>query len=258
VSPDAQARLFEYVPPPDLLDGKVVLITGASRGLGRAIALAAAHAGAETVLLARNTEQLDALADEIIAAGKPEPGLIPVDLEGAGVDDYAEIARVIAERYGKLDGIVLNAGALGEMAPLATYDPVIWARVFQINVHSPFLLLQALLPLVTQSADASIIFTASGVGRKSRAYWGAYAASKFAIEGIMQTLADELEAGAKVRVNSLNPGRLRTAMRALAYPAEDPTTLPQPGEVVNAFLFLLGHDSVGVHGQALDAQAPSS
>jgi NAD(P)-dependent dehydrogenase (short-subunit alcohol dehydrogenase family) len=254
---NAQQRLWDYVPPAGLLEGKVIFVTGASRGLGRAVSLAAAGVGAETILLARSVKRLGALADEIAAAGNPEPGIIPADLEGASVDDYAEITRIVAARYGKLDGIVLNAGMLGQMAPLATYDPVSWARVFQVNVHSQFLLLQATLPLLTQSNDGSIIFTSSAVGRKSRAYWGAYAASKFAIEGMMQTLADELEGSSAVRVNSLNPGRLRTAMRAAAYPAEDPATLPEPRIAANAFLFLLGRDGSDVHGEALEAQAPT-
>jgi len=141
------------------------------------------------------------------------------------------------------------------MAPLSTYDTVTWARVFQVNVHSQFLLLQATLPLMSLSEAGSIIFTSSGVGRKGRAYWGAYAASKFATEGMMQTLADELANEGRIRVNSLNPGRLRTAMRAEAYPAEDPASLCRPEEVTNGYLFLLGRDSVDVHGLSLDAQA---
>lgn len=255
---NARQRLLDYVPPADLLADDVILLTGASRGIGRAVCLAAAACGAQMVVMARNVPQLEQLADEIIAAGGAEPGIIPVNLEGATVDDYADFARLIEERYGRLNGLVLNAGTLGEMAPLATYDPLTWARAFQINVHSQFLLLQAMLPLMNQAERGSIIFTSSGVGRRGRAYWGAYAATKFANEGMMQVLADELETNSPVRVNALNPGRVRTQMRATAYPAEDPTTLPQPAAVANAYLFLLGVDSGDIHGQSLDAQAPRS
>ena len=248
--------LLDYTPAADLLADDVVLLTGASRGIGRAVSLAAAACGAQMVLMARNVGQLEQLADEIVATGGHEPGIIPVNLEGATADDYLDFAGLIAERYGRLNGLVLNAGTLGEMAPLATYDPVTWARVFQLNVHSQFLLLQAMLPLMNRAGHGSIIFTSSGVGRQGRAYWGAYAATKFANEGMMQVLADELETNSPVRVNALNPGRVRTEMRALAYPAEDPTTLPHPAAVANAYLYLLGSDSRDIHGQSLDAQAP--
>jgi len=252
----AGQHLLDYTPPADLLADDVVLLTGASRGIGRAVSLAAAACGAQMVLMARNVGQLEQLADEIVAAGGREPGIIPVNLEGATADDYLDFAGLIGERYGRLNGLVLNAGTLGEMAPLATYDPVTWARVFQLNVHSQFLLLQAMLPLMNRAEHGSIIFTSSGVGRRGRAYWGAYAASKFANEGMMQVLADELETNSPVRVNALNPGRVRTEMRAMAYPAEDPTTLPHPAAVANAYLYLLGSASRDIHGQSLDAQAP--
>lgn len=250
-----QERLFSFQPSPGSLAGQIVLITGASRGIGSAVSRAAAAAGAQTVLLARSVKQMEALADDITAAGHLEPGIVPMNLEGAKIDDYVQVASLIPERYGHLDGLVLNAGILGEMAPLTSYDPISWARVFQINVHSQFLLLQAMLPLLDLSSNGSIIFTGSGVRRKARAFWGAYAASKFATEGMMQTLADELVEQGRIRVNSLNPGRLRTQMRAQAYPAEDPASLRRPEEITNAYLFLLDADSADVHGFALDAQA---
>lgn len=250
-----QELLLKYRPSTNSLKGKVVLVTGANRGLGRAVSRAAADAGAETIVLGRNVKELERLADEIENAGLTAPSVIPADLEGATVDDYAMLAELIHERYGRLDGLVLNAGILGEMAPLASYDPVTWARVFQVNVHSQFLLVQATLPLL-QHGNSSIIFTSSGVGRKSRAYWGAYAAAKFATEGMMQTLADELADQNKVRVNAINPGRLRTKMRAEAYPAEDPLTLLRPAEITHAYLFLLGADGRDAHGLSLDAQLP--
>ncbi|MFT4581788.1 MAG: NAD(P)-dependent dehydrogenase (short-subunit alcohol dehydrogenase family) [Gammaproteobacteria bacterium] len=251
-----QARLLAYEPRPGLLSNKVILITGANRGIGRALAIATASVGAQTLLLARDVRQVDALADEIVQLGGPEPGVIPIDLEGASVTDYATLASLVSERYARVDGVVLNAGILGEMAPLVSYDPVSWARVFQVNVHSQFLLLQALLPLMGKDAAGSIVFTSSGVGRTARAYWGAYAASKFATEGLMQTLADELSSQGRIRANAINPGRVRTQMRAAAYPAEDPLQLPEPDEITNGYLFLLGTDSHDVNGLSLNAQPP--
>jgi NAD(P)-dependent dehydrogenase (short-subunit alcohol dehydrogenase family) len=236
------------------LADRLVLITGASRGLGRAVALAAAAAGATTLLLARDGRALEKLADEIEAAGGPAPSLVPLNLENATVDHYAEVAGLIAERWGRLDGLVLNAGLLGELSPLRNYDPLLWARVFQVNVHAHFLLLQACLPLLEQAASASVLFTASSVGRQGRAYWGAYAASKFALEGMMQTLADEMSGTSRVRVNSVNPGRCRTRMRAQAYPGENADALPDPSQLAPAFVYLLSEAASGCHGRQFDLQ----
>jgi NAD(P)-dependent dehydrogenase (short-subunit alcohol dehydrogenase family) len=236
------------------LADRIVLVTGASKGLGRAIALAAAAAGATTLLLARDVRALERLADEIEAAGGASPSLVPMNLEAATIEHYAEVARLIAERWGRLDGLVLNAGVLGELSPLRNYDPLVWARVFQVNVHANFLLVQACLPLLEMAPSASVIFTSSSVGREARAYWGAYAASKFALEGMMQTLADELAGGTRIRVNSVNPGRCRTRMRAQAYPAENADTLPDPATLAPAFVHLLSDAAEGCHGQQYDLQ----
>lgn len=249
--PTELLALEAAAPRPAVLAGKVILVTGASRGLGRAIAQSCAQHQATVLLLGRDLKRLEALADEIEGAAQPSPLIVPFNLEGATVDDYATIAELIAQRCGRLDGVVLNAALLGEISNFETYDPVLWARVFQVNVHSQFMLLRVCLPLLRKSATASVVFTGSGVGRRGRAYWGAYAASKFALEGMMQTLADELRGVSQIRVNSLNPGRLRTRMRALAYPAEDPTTLPAPESVAPYFVHLLS-DAHARHGQTLE------
>ena len=250
------ARRLEFPSParPGALVDKLVLVTGASRGLGRAIALAAAAAGAALLLLARDSRALEKLADEIEAAGGAAPSLVPLNLENATVDHYAEVAGLIEQQYGRLDGLVLNAGLLGELGPIRHYDPLIWARVFQINVHANFLLTQACLPLLERAPSASIVMTSSSVGRRGRAYWGAYAASKFALEGLMQTLADELEGVTRIRVNSVNPGRCRTGMRALAYPGENPDTLPEPARLAPGFVYLLSEAAANCHGQQYDLQ----
>lgn len=244
-------------PAPDTLNGRVVLVTGASRGLGRAVAMAAAGYGARVLLLARDVRRLEEAADAIEASGAPAPLLVPCNLENATVDDYAAIASHVREQCGHLDGLVLNAAMLGTLCPFEHQDPVLWARVFQVNVHAPFLLLQACLPLLRAAPSASVIGVSSSVGRRGRAYWGAYAASKFALEGMLQTLADELRDVSHVRVNSVNPGRLRTRMRAEAYPAEDPTTLPTPEDVAPAFVHLLGSEHA-YHGVALTLPAATA
>ena len=247
---------LDYPPQaaPAALAGKLVMITGASRGLGRAIAVAAAAAGATLLLLARDIRALEKLADEIEAAGGAEPSLVPINFENATVDHYADIASRVDERWGRLDGLVLNAGLLGELGTIRNHDPLLWARVFQVNVHAHFLLTQACLPLLERAPTASIIMTSSSVGRRGRAYWGAYAASKFALEGLMQTLADEMDGSTRVRVNSVNPGRCRTKMRAHAYPGEDPATLPEPATLAPAFVHLLSDVAAAYNGCQFDLQ----
>jgi len=193
---------------------------------------------------------------EIAALSAPEASIAVLDLEKALAKDYDQVAAAVLERYGRLDGLLHNAGLLGTLTPIEHYDVPTWCRVMHVNVTAAFALTQVLLPALKNSADASVVFTASGVGRRGRAYWGAYAVSKFAVEGLSQVLAQELEGISHVRVNTLNPGRTRTAMRRQAYPAEDLETLPLPAAHANAYLALLGPASRGVTGQAFDAQQP--
>jgi NAD(P)-dependent dehydrogenase (short-subunit alcohol dehydrogenase family) len=244
----------DYRPAPDLLAGRVILVTGAGDGIGRAVSQAFAAHGASVVLLGRTVRKLESVYDLIKEAGGLEPAIYPMDLEGAGPDDHRQLAQRIESELGRLDGLLHNAGRLGTLTPIELYDPAEWLRVVQVNLNAPFLLTQACLPLLKRADDASLLFTSSGVGRRGRAYWGAYSASKFALEGLMQVLADELEENTRVRVNSINPGRVRTAMRAAAYPAENPAELRTPEDIVLPYLYLMGPDSRGIHGQALDAQ----
>lgn len=244
----------DYTPRADLLAGRTILVTGAGDGIGKAVSSAFAAHGATVILLGRTVVKLEAVYDAIVAAGGPQPAIYPMDLEGATPDDHRQLAENIASQLGRLDGLLHNAGLLGSLTPIAHYDPVEWLRVIQVNLNAPFLLTQSCLPLLERAPEASIVFTSSGVGRRGRAYWGAYGASKFGVEGLMQILADELEENSTVRVNSLNPGRTRTAMRAAAYPAENPASLLTPADIVVPYLYLMGPDSVGVHGRALDAQ----
>lgn len=246
--------MFDYQAPEQLLEGRIILVTGAGDGIGRAAAKTYAAHGATVVLLGRTLEKLESLYDEIEAAGYPQPAIVPLNLESATEHEYMELANTLEQEFGRLDGLLNNASSLGVRTAIETYDPTIWTQVMQVNVNASFMLTQALLPLLQESNDASIVFTSSGVGRKGRAYWGAYAVSKFATEGLMQVLADELENTSPIRVNCINPGATRTQMRVTAYPGEPPQTNPTPEEIMPVYLYLMGEDSKEVNGQSLNAQ----
>lgn len=244
-----------YQAPADLLKDRIIMVTGAGSGIGRAAARSFAAHGATVILLGRTVSKLESLYDEIEAAGHPKPAIVPMNLEGAAVKEYEELAMTIEDNFGQLDGLLHNAAILGSRSPVELYDPETWNKVMHVNATAPFLLSRAMIPLLRKSADASVIFTSSGVGRKAKPYWGAYAVSKFALEGLSQLLAEELDDERhNVRVNSLNPGATRTNMRAHAYPAENPQQNPAPEELMPSYLYLMGKDSAGVTGQQLDAQ----
>lgn len=243
-----------YTPAKDLLSGRIVLITGAGDGMGRATALAFAQHQATVVLLDRTTKKLETLYDEIEDAGYPQPAIITLDLATATPKDYDAVAHTVDEEFERLDGLLHNAAELGTLTPLHLYELELWAKVFAVNVHASLLLTRACLPLLKKSEDASIVFTSADVGRKGRAYWGAYAVSCFALEGMMQILAAELEENTAIRVNSLDPGAVQTTMRARAYPGEDPSRLAKPETVMPTYLYLMGPDSKGITGQAFSAQ----
>jgi NAD(P)-dependent dehydrogenase (short-subunit alcohol dehydrogenase family) len=243
-----------HVAAPAELAGRVIAITGAGDGIGRAVALACAAHQAQVVLIGRNARQLEALHTEISASGAPEPSIAVLDLEKALASDYDQVIDALLERYGRLDGLLHNAALLGMLSPIEHYDVPTWCRVMHVNVTAAFALTQVLLPALHKSTDASVLFTSSAVGRRGRAYWGAYAVSKFAVEGLAQVLAAELEGISHIRVNALNPGRARTAMRRQAYPAEDIERLPLPAALTGPYIALLGPASRGVTGGSFDAQ----
>jgi NAD(P)-dependent dehydrogenase (short-subunit alcohol dehydrogenase family) len=246
------------VSEPDLLSGRVIAITGATGGIGRAVALAAARAGAELVLIARNVRKLQGLHAELerIAPGKSL--MAPLDLDKAIANDYDTLAAAVLSRYGRLDGLVHCAALLGTLSPIEHYEVPTWCRVMHVNVTAAFALTQVLLPALRKSPDASIIFSTSGVGRTGRAYWGAYAVSKFAVEGMVQVLAAELSGNSHVRVYALNPGPARTPMRRAAFPSEDLETLPLPETLAGTYLRLLGPAGADRSGQSLDCQPGSA
>lgn len=243
-----------YKPATDLLQGKTILVTGAGDGIGRTAALTYAAHGATVILLGRTESKLEQVYDEIEAAGWPKPGLVALDLAIATEENVMTLANGLAGEFPHLDGLLHNASILGERRPIESTTYPAWQEVMQVNVNAQFLLTRHLLPLLQAAPAASILFTSSSVGRTGRAYWGAYAVSKFATEGFMQVLADELENTSKVRVNSLNPGATNTAMRRSAYPAEKPTSNPAPEDIMASYLYLMGDDSAGVTGEAFDAR----
>jgi NAD(P)-dependent dehydrogenase (short-subunit alcohol dehydrogenase family) len=244
----------QFTPEAGLLAGRTILITGAGGGLGRALALECARAGASVILSGRNGAKLDRLYDEIEKAGGPQPAIAPLDLAAATAADYDQLAKTVGDEFGKLDGLVHAAALLGDRTPLEQYDVPTWCRVLHVNLTAPFILTQVLLPNLRKSSDASVIFVSSGVVTNQRPYWGAYAVAKTGLESVRSMLSQELEGEANIRVNGVNPGRMRTAMRAAAYPAEDPSTVPAPASVSGTFLYLLSALSRGIDGQYIEAQ----
>jgi len=245
-------RSYEYAD--DLLRDRIILITGASDGIGKALALHAAALGAQVILHGRNVKKLEIVYDELEAIeGAPRPSIAVIDLASANSESYTSLANSIEQEFDRLDGLVLNAGILGDRFSIEQYDAVLWQRVMHVNVTAAFAMTQVLLPLLHKSDDASVIFTSSGVGRIGRAFWGAYAVSKFATEGLSQVLADENRKG-NLRSNCINPGGTRTGMRLAAYPAEDRDKLKRPEDILAPYIYLLGPDSKGVTGQSIDAQ----
>jgi NAD(P)-dependent dehydrogenase (short-subunit alcohol dehydrogenase family) len=244
----------QFTPDAGLLAGRVILITGAGGGLGRALAVESARAGASVILSGRNAAKLDLVYDEIEKLGGPQPAIAALDLAAATAPDYDNLAKTIDDEFGKLDGLVHCAALLGDRTPLEQYDVPTWCKVLHVNLTAPFILTQVLLPNLRKSADASVIFVSSGVVTNQRPYWGAYAVAKSGLESVRSMLSQELEGEPNIRVNSVNPGRMRTGMRAAAYPAEDPNTLPAPVSVSGTFLYLLSALGRGIDGQYFEAQ----
>ncbi len=240
---------------PELLAGRTILVTGATGGLGRALSLACARAGATVILSGRHATKLERVYDEIAASGAPPPAIAQLDLATATAADYDGLAGVVEREFGRLDGLVHSAALLGERMPLDQYDVPTWCKVLHVNLTAPFILTQVLLPQLRRAADASVIFVSSGVVVDPRPFWGAYAVAKSGLEAVRAMLAQELAGITQVRVNSVNPGRLRTPMRASAYPAEDPNTVPGPESVTAALVYLLCGDSRHINDQFIELGA---
>ncbi len=241
-----------YTPVPDLLKNRTILVTGAGDGIGRAAAEAFAAHGATVLLVGRTVFKLEDAYDAIVQAGHPQPYIFPLDFKKATEEAFQGLAGGIAQEIGRLDGLLHNAAHLGDLSPIEFYSTKQWETVMKVNVEAQFLLTKATLPLLRLSPDSSIIFTSSGVGKQGIAHWGAYSVSKFANEGMAQVLADEMES-TSVRVNTIDPGVVRTNMRAKAFPGENPNQHPKPEKIMGAYLYLMGSDSQAVNGQRVTA-----
>ncbi|MGF1737190.1 YciK family oxidoreductase [Photobacterium satsumensis] len=244
---------MDYQIAENSLKDRVILVTGAGDGIGRQAAISYAAHGATVILLGRTVAKLEAVYDEIESLGYPQPAIIPMDMMGATKQNYLDMVETIEEQFGRLDGVLHNASLLGVLSPFDQLGEDTFDDVMQVNVKAQFLLTQAIMPLVKKAEDGRIVFTSSTVGHQGRSFWGAYAMSKFATEGMMQILADEM-ANTAVRVNAINPGGTRTGMRAKAFPAEDPSLLKTPAQIMPLYLYLMGPESKDINGQCIDAQ----
>ena len=242
----------DYRPAPGAFTGRTVLVTSASDGLGRSVALGAARYGAEVILLGRTVRKLESTHDRIVESGGPPPAIHPMDLSGANPDDYTDMACRIDEAYGRLHGIVHCAVAFRGLAPLAHLEPEDWVRTVHVNLTAPFLVTRACLPLLQRVPDAAVVFVGDAPGRRARAYWGAYAVSKFGVRGLAGVLAEEVESAGTPRVASVNPGPMRTGLRRRAFPAEPPDAAADPDSVAGALLFALDPAASIAHGASVD------
>lgn len=236
------------------LAGRIALVTGASRGIGRAVALAYAGEGAHVVLLARTQGALQEVDDEIRAAGGHAATLIAMDLRKGGQVDA--LGPTLFQRFGKIDILVGNAGILGPLTPLAHLKDDAWNRVIETNLTANWRLLRTCDPLLRRSDAGRAIFVSSGAARAETAYWGPYAVTKAALEALVKTYAREVEAS-PVRANLINPGPIGTAMRAQAFPGEDPATLPAPEDVAGLFVDMAEAGWMG-NGEVVNYRSKSS
>ena len=225
------------------MKNKVILITGANKGIGKTLSLEFSKMGANIVLLGRNEESLDSVYDEIITTTSTKPLIIKCDLSDIDNKSAKQINDEIMGVYGRLDGVIFNAAKLGKMSTIEDYEEDIWKEVFNINLHSAFIISKEVLSALKAAPNGRIIFTSSGVAEVGKAFWGAYSASKFAVKGLAEILRDELDTTSNVKVFNYDPGKTRTSMRALAYPAENPQDLKEPKVLFNDYLWFFSDES---------------
>ena len=236
------------------LNDKIILITGAGDGMGKAAAIEYASQGASVILLGRDIKNLEKTHEIIISKNAPSPMISLMDLSKADGNDYQELADNLINKYGRLDGLLLNAAILGDRSPISQYDVSTWVNTIHVNLTSQFILTKSLLPSLEKSKSASVIFTTSGVGKIGKAFWGAYSVSKFGVEGLCQILADEYQNDKTIRFNCINPGAIQTKMRKSAYPLEDPKKLLTPEDILDKYVWLMSDSSKEVDGQSINCQ----
>lgn len=245
----------DYSPRPDLLAGRVILVTGAGAGLGRAASLAYARHGATVALLGRNEAKLESVYDEILAAGGAEPAMFPYDLAAADDRSLETLAGTIDHHLKRLDGVLHSAHQFFSLTPLALQTLDQWQALMRVNLIAPFALTRACLPLLKQSPDASVIFTGETHGHAPAAYWGGYAVAKAGLETLTRIWSDELGAQSPVRINTLIPGPVATTLRARTHPGLDPASLPSPDALMPWYLYLMGEDGRALRGRIVECRA---
>ncbi len=242
-----------YRAPPDLLHHRVILVTGAGQGLGRAAALAFARHGATVILLGRTVRKLEKVYDEIEAAGGAQPAIFPMDLAAAADADFEALAQAIGYQIGRLDGILHCAAAYDALRPQSLDTVEEWLKLFRVNAAAPAAINRACAPLLEEAPDASVILVGETHGHAPAAYWGGFAVSKAALEAYLKVQADEWSDGS-VRVNLVIPGPMNSPQRARTHPGEDKAALPQPEDLTPRLLYLMGPDSLPVRGQIVEGR----
>ncbi|HBV21885.1 MAG TPA: YciK family oxidoreductase [Nitrosomonas sp.] len=245
----------DYSPPENLLQDRVILVTGAGQGLGSAAAMAYAKHGAIVILHGRKVKKLEHVYDKIDALGKAQPVIYPLDFEKATEKDFLTFAQAIAEQLGHLDGILHNAAFLYGPSPMESQTLEQWQTLLQVNLIAPFALTKACLALLKSAPDASVIMTASTQGHRPTAYWGGFSVAKAGVEALVKMQADEWDAFSNLRINALIPGVVNTPQRAKTHPGEVKQALPQPDDLMSIYLFLMGPDSKKVNGDVILCQA---
>jgi NAD(P)-dependent dehydrogenase (short-subunit alcohol dehydrogenase family) len=243
-----------YHPPHKHLQDRVILVTGAGQGIGKAAALSFAAQDATVILLGRKVKKLEAVYDEIEAGGGPQPLIFPLDLEKAGEDEYKRLAEGIYHQIGRLDGILHNASRFDNLSPLEIQTAEQMLGMLRVNTVAPFLLTKACLPLLKRAPDASVIVTSTTAAHHPAAYWGAHAIANGAGEVLVRIWALELETFPNLRINAVVPGAVQCPQRKKSHPGEVHERLPKPEAIMPLYLYLMGHDSTGVSGQVFEAQ----
>lgn len=245
--------ILNYTPTANSLADKIILVTGAGDGIGKVASLTYAKCGATVLLLGKTQSKLEAVYDEIESLGFATPAILPMDLEKASFAQMNELATLIQKEFGRLDGVLHNAGVLGALTPLEMYDPITFEQVMHVNATAVFMLTQAVFPLLMSAPSGSVVFTSSGVA-KVRPFWGAYALSKQMIEGMSTIFTEETKNHTALRFNCINPGATRTNMRAHAFPGENPLTLKTPEDIMPAYVYLMTDMASGIKGQVIHCQ----
>ena len=244
----------DYLPTNETLSNKVIVVTGAGDGIGKSAALTYAKYGATVILMGRTIAKLEQVYDLIEKEGNSKAAIYPINFEGAVEKDYIDMAIKLDEEFGRVDGLLINAAILGPHTPISNYSIDNWLQIIQVNLNSPFMMIQALTPLLEKSDHGSVITTSSSVANKGRAFWGGYAVTKAGLKNLTEILAEEWDGTCSIRINSINPGGTRTSMRASAYPAENPADVPAPEQHMSLYCYLMSDDSVGVSGEYFNAR----